>query len=348
MKHPILFLLALAALLPGCGKKGPLVLSPEILPPAAEGLELRQVGNQVELSWRYPALLADGETPLQPAQVRGAAVYHLDKPFVAETFEKKSRLLARPKAADLSSDGQRVSFAVAFKAKDLRGREHAFAVAYHYGRSRSPLSAVQKIATRIAPEAVRGLTLARQGKVVVLRWSRPLVDSEGQPLSDLLGYRVSRRILEPGREPGPFAPLTDKPVRGEYYEDADTGRDGDYEYRVAALLDRRIESAPSAAAGTRVEDTFPPDIPGNLVAFTASDHVFLTWEAVRDRDFDHYIVLRKGERDEDFVVLADAVAENFYRDRQVAKGREYAYAVAAVDRKGNRSETGRPARHKFE
>lgn len=348
MKNTFLLMPALALLLSGCGKKGPLVLAPEILPPAPAQLELRQVGSRVELAWSYPALLADNKTPLDPAQVRGAWVYHLDKPFAPGVFEKKSRLLAKPKAAELLAAGDRILFAVAFKPRDLRGREQAFAVAYQYGRSRSPLSAVEKIATRMPPAAASGLKLERQGKVVVLRWSRPQADVEGQPLADLLGYRVSRRIAEPGREPGPFAPLNAKPVPGEYYEDADTGRDGEYEYRVAALLDKRVESAPSAPVRTSIEDTFPPDVPANLVTFTASDHVFLTWEASRDGDLDHYVVLRKGARDEDFAVLADKVTENHYRDRTAARGREYAYAVAAVDRKGNRSEPGRPSRHKFE
>ena len=43
-----------------------------------------------------------------------------------------------------------------------------------------------------------------------------------------------------------------------------------------------------------------------------------------------------------------AVAENFFRDLQVAKGQTYIYAIAAVDNKGNESEPSRHARQQFE
>jgi fibronectin type 3 domain-containing protein len=42
------------------------------------------------------------------------------------------------------------------------------------------------------------------------------------------------------------------------------------------------------------------------------------------------------------------VTDNFYRDRQVAKGQMYAYTVVAVDKKGNESEPSRAVRQFFE
>lgn len=349
MKKQFLFLSAIVVLLSGCGKKGPLLLEPEKLPPAVTRLELRQIGHEVELSWRYPALLSDKQTPLQAGQVRGIAVYHLAKPFAPGTFEKKSELLARPKAAELSARGEVHVYAAVFKAKQLQDREHAFAVAYQYGRARSVLSAVEKIATRIPPEPVHDVKIGREGKVVVLSWSRPQVDTEGRPLPALLGYRVYRRITAgPGKAAGVFVRVNAKPAKGESFQDDDTGSDGDYEYRVAGLLEEHIESAPSAAVKLRIDDTFPPDVPANLVTFTAKDHIFLTWETVRDRDLDHYVVYRRSAREDEMKVLEPSVKENFFRDRQAAKGQVYAYAVAAVDRKGNASEPCRPVRHKFE
>ncbi len=356
MKKQILFLSAATVLLWSCGKKGPLVLEPELLPPAPTGLELRQIGHEIELSWKYPALLSDQQTPLQPSQVRSVGVYHLAKPFSPDSFEKKSELLARPKAEEISACGDTRTFAIPFKARMLKEKEHAFAVAYYYGRTRSPLGAVKKIATLPPPEALRSLKIGHEGKVVVLKWDPPRVDSEGQPLPALLGYRVYRRISAavpaiqgaPAKDAGGFVPVSDKPVRGEYFEDRDTGMDGDYEYRVSSLLAERIESAPSAIVKISVHDAYPPDVPANLVTFTAGDHIFLSWEAVRDLDLDHYVIYRRPFTEREFKILEASVAENFYRDRQVVKGQEYMYAVAAVDRKGNESDRGRPAYHKFE
>ena len=48
--------------------------------------------------------------------------------------------------------------------------------------------------------------------------------------------------------------------------------------RFPCRLDERVESAPSNTAKIKVLDTFPPDVPVNLVIFTAKDQIFLTWE----------------------------------------------------------------------
>jgi predicted small lipoprotein YifL len=348
MKNTTIILAAALLLLPACGKKGPLVLEPEKLPPPVTGLGLRQVGHEIELSWKYPALLSDGKTPLLAAQVRSVAIHHLAKPFSPVAFEKKSELLVRFKPAELSSrpDGF-FAGAVPFKAKLLKDKEHAFAVSFQYGRSRSALSSVEKITTRTPPAPVRDLKAGREGKIVILSWSRPQADSEGQPLAALAGYRVYRRILA-GKDPGAFVRINTTAVPGEYYQDRDTGSDGEYEYQVASLLEERIESVPSNMARLRIQDTFPPDMPTNLVTFMARDHVFLTWEAVRDRDLHHYVVYRKAPKQEDFKILDAAVGDNFFRDRQVTKGQAYVYAVAAVDDKGNESEPSRPVRQLFE
>lgn len=362
MKTPILCLTLAAVLLWGCGKKGPLVLEPQKLPPAVEKLELRQIGSGIELSWKYPALQADGKTPWQAELLRNVYVHHLAKPSAADTFLKRSEVLAKPRGGDvrLRPDGVAV-YSVSLPDKLLQDREHAFAVGYTIGRTRSALSAIQKITTRTPPKPISDLKIGRQGKVVILDWSRPQVDSAGRPLPALAGYRVYRRIQpavaeakgapEPAAAaplPGAFAALTAKAVPGEHFEDNDTGVDGEYEYAVATVLDERSESAPSNAARVHVVDTYPPDVPASLVAFSAKDHVFLTWEAVADRDLDHYVVYRRLADEEDFKILDAAVRENLYRDRRAAKGRQYAYAVAAVDRKGNESEASRPALHKYE
>jgi len=348
MKKNIVTLLAIILAFAGCGKKGPLVLEPEKIPLAVTDLQLHQVGTQIELGWKFPTQLSDKKTPLQPDQIRGIAVYHLAKPFNPETFSKKSEILARPKASELQrrADGA-FAYGLPFKAKMLKDKEHSFALTYQYGRSHSALSAIEKITTRTPPEPVRDLKVSREGKVVILKWSRPQADSEGQPLQKLAGYTVYRRIQQ-GKNTGAFAAINEKPVQGEYYEDHDTGTDGDYEYQVASLLDEHSESAPSAAVKLKILDTFAPDIPANLVAFSARDHVFLTWEAVHDRDLGHYNVYRKSSKEEDFKLLDAAVTDNFYRDRQVVRGQMYIYIVVAVDKKGNESEPSRAVRQLFE
>jgi len=357
MKKKIAILSALVMIGSGCGKKGPLILEPEKLPTPVEALNLRQVGSQIELRWKFPALLSDSQTPLPAAQIRGVAIHGMSRPFAPGTFEKKSELLARPKFSELASLGEGTyTYSLPFKAKLLMDKEHAFALTYQLGRIKSALSEVKKITTRIPPAPVQDLKAGREGKIVVLSWSRPQAFSEGEGVPPITGYKVYRRVIAStqgekgvqGRGAGAFAQVNAGAVSGEYYRDLDTGADGEYEYHVASLLAESIESAPSNMVSLRIEDTFPPETPANLVAFTAKDHVFLTWEAVPDKDLDHYVVFRMSAKEKDFTVLAAAVGENFYRDRQAAKGETYTYAVAAVDRKGNESEPSRPVRQLFQ
>ena len=139
-----------------------------------------------------------------------------------------------------------------------------------------------------------------------------------------------------------------KPLQREIFEDSDSSQDGEYSYTVTTLLAERIESDFSNPATIGIRDTFPPDTPGNLVTFTGADHVFLSWEPVKDADLSHYRVYRKAPGGDAFQLLADQIQDPFFKDTTAVKGTTYAYSVSAVDRKGNESELSKPAQHKFE
>ncbi|MBE0664950.1 MAG: hypothetical protein IH584_03940, partial [Candidatus Aminicenantes bacterium] len=235
MKKNIMKLLTLILLFSYCGKKGPLVLEPEKLPLAVVSLQVRQIGNQIELSWKFPALLSDKKSPFQLILCRGVTIYHAAKPIIPEAFLKKSDQLAKPKISEIADRGDGTySYALPFKAKLLKDREHSFALSYQYGRSRSALGSIAKITTHTPPRAIQDLKFGREGKVVVLNWSRPQTDSEDQPLGTLAGYTVYRRINQ-GKNQGVFRAINSKTVAGEYYEDYDTGTDGEYEYQVTCI-----------------------------------------------------------------------------------------------------------------
>jgi hypothetical protein len=201
--------------------------------------------------------------------------------------------------------------------------------------------------TLITPPPVQDLKVSRQDKNVVLNWSKPAVQDKEQSVMPISGYHVYRRINGINSEPD-FRLISSASVSNEFFHDPDTGTDGEYEYQVSCRLGERVESAPSNAVKVKVQDTFPPDIPGNLVIFTAKDQIFLTWETVPDIDLAHYRVYRKSSKKEDFELLADAVTDNFYRDKQVQKGQLYIYAISAADKKGNESELSRSLQQLFE
>jgi len=103
-------------------------------------------------------------------------------------------------------------------------------------------------------------------------------------------------------------------------------------FQVATNLDE-----PTMRGASSPRKVVMRQLPANLVAFKAKDHVFITWEKVKDADLSHYVVYRKSPKDETFKSIADKVTDNAFKDTQVKEGGDYLYYVTAVDAKGNES-----------
>ena len=107
-----------------------------------------------------------------------------------------------------------------------------------------------------------------------------------------------------------------------------------------------VASAPSAPVVVDTRDVFPPAVPKGLVAtYSEATHsVDLSWAPDLEPDLAGYVVERsrmpedvsQGEAAH-WTRLAEGVAVPGYSDAQVQPGREYRYAVRAVDRHGNTS-----------
>jgi predicted small lipoprotein YifL len=352
MRNKIIILFLLLLIFPGCGKKGPLVLEPENVPPAVENFQIRQIGSQIELVWKFPELPTDKKGPFEITWVSKVYVYHaILKPEEApspDIFIKKAELLGKLKTSEIKGLGQNShSYRFSFKNKDLQGKTHGFTLIYFYGRKKSLSTPLQTLKTLLTPPPVQDLQVSRQGKVVMLNWSKPLVQDKERTIMPISGYQVYRKTSGVNGE-ADFRPIGSEKVINEFFYDLDSGTDGEYEYQVSCRLAERIESASSNTVKIKVLDTFPPDIPGNLVIFTAKDQIFLTWETVPDADLAFYRLYRKFTEKEDFKLLADEVTDNFFRDKQVAHGKLYIYAISAIDKKGNESEFSRPVQQLFE
>ena len=107
-----------------------------------------------------------------------------------------------------------------------------------------------------------------------------------------------------------------------------------------------VASAPSAPVMVDTQDVFPPAVPKGLVAtYSETTHsVDLSWAPDMEPDLAGYVVERslipEGTSQGDaspWTRLAEGVAVPGYSDAQVKPGREYRYAVRAVDRHGNTS-----------
>ena len=101
-KRIIIFLLLIIPLF-CCGKKGPLRLEPELVPKAAEKLQLFQIGNNFKLEWDFPQALADKKrTELEIAKIKKIYIYYSNKEILGGKFRKKSTLLKKLKMEDLT------------------------------------------------------------------------------------------------------------------------------------------------------------------------------------------------------------------------------------------------------
>jgi hypothetical protein len=110
-----------------------------------------------------------------------------------------------------------------------------------------------------------------------------------------------------------------------------------------------LRSAEQSTAPNRASiDVPPPKIPPtpqNLVALPASCSVRLQWDAVSDDPLMAYEVYRAGAGSDDFrPVTPEPVRTTELADSSVEVGKEYAYTVRAVSRRGARSESSAPLR----
>lgn len=260
---------------------------------------------------------------------------------------------------------------IPFEIKDLTAKSHFLAIRYFYGKKKSPISKVVSMVTLTPINPIDGLNVTIENKLIKLVWNKPQVDAAGVPVANIAGYRIFKKVIptktepkaktaetgeteeptatepEPEEEEPEFKRINISQVLTEYYEDFDTGRDGEYQYYVTAAISGEVESAPSAVVSVNVTDVFPPEIPGNLVGFRASDHMFLTWRAVPDTDISHYRLYRKTSEDAEYELLADNITTTQHKDMNVQKGTLYFYVVTAVDDKGNESEYSQGVKEMF-
>jgi fibronectin type 3 domain-containing protein len=83
-------------------------------------------------------------------------------------------------------------------------------------------------------------------------------------------------------------------------------------------------------------DTFPPAVPSGLNAIIATSHIELVWDRNTESDLALYRLYR-GVAGGSLERLADIPDAPSYSDMKVESGKQYRYAVSAVDRLGNES-----------
>jgi hypothetical protein len=343
MIKKVLFLCLAVLFLLNCGKKGPLKLEPEKNPGKIFQFTIEQIGSKIKLEWSFPRLLLDKKTTMDMNQVKKIRIFHSEKKIPPKKFRKKSSVILKTNIQNVQKKNQSYWVEIPFKTKNLHKKTHYFALRYTLNRKKSPLSPIQTIQTMIPIQPIKDLSLTKENKIIKLKWSKPILNISKKPVAYIRGYKIYRKV--PGRKY--FEVLNREDVLQEYYEDADTGLDGDYFYYVSSIYSQNIQSDPSNTVSVVIKDIFPPDPPANLVAFRAEDSIFLTWESVKDRDFSYYKIFRKSTTEGEFKILVKKVSNNYFKDKNVNRGTLYSYFVTAVDNKGNESKNSNRVQERF-
>ena len=339
-------LLALAAVLAGCGMPGaPLPPSLHLPDPIAD-LTATRTGDQVELNWTMTKkdtdkLLLKGSVPVRVCRKEdGDSVCsqagELNLPPGGEGSFTET--LPQPLAA---GSPRGLTYFV-----ELRNRN---------GRSAGPSNGAMVVAGR-APGAVDGFAAEVRKDGVVLRWSA------GTPET---AVRLHRRLLRAApaakTQHGPLdAPP--EPIEQNLLVEANPQNAGkaldqsihfgqSYEYEAQRVTRVKVDGAAGELDGAftqpvRVDaaDVFPPAVPAGLAAVALTSEnggppaIDLNWQPVTEADLAGYIVYRReGTSDWQRISPAHPIGEAAFHDAHVEAGHTYTYAVSAVDQSGHES-----------
>ncbi len=327
---------ALAAV--GCGVQGE-PLPPLLNVPLRAEIAGVQRGSRALLSWQMPAQTTEGQAvrpdKLGPVEVYRAALPGLRAAVSLQEFQAAAQRIAQlpPLQTQYVEElpRERAGGTLAYAVRLLN--RHGDAAGF------SNIAAIPVLAALPAPPRLRAEPTE---KAVVVEW--PAVPGaaayhlyraeEPQPDRGSPSFQLLARVPAPDS--------TTQPVR---YPDPDFAFDRRYRYFVRAVGVRgpfQAESEDSPPVAIRPEDTFPPGVPGGLVAVVTAASggapvVELTWEPNTEADLAGYAVFRGENGGAVRRLNSNLLQSPAFRDENVRAGTAYTYAVSAVDQKGNES-----------
>jgi hypothetical protein len=301
---------ALAAFLGGCGYPGePLPPSLKI-PLPVQDLRVVEFGDRLVAAFTAPALSTDGVTltVLEGAELRvgpGAKDFQLDRWLAGTTAVPIS--VSQPGAVTTSVPvASWINREVVMAVRVTGPKRHA--------SDWSNLAVIQ-----VVPPVARPANLQAKATAagVELTWQSPETR-----------FQVFRQ--GPGdKSPQPLS-TAEKPE----YTDPSAQYGKTYAYSVQAIRGT-AQSEVAAAPPITPADKFSPEAPSGLTGIAGAGSVQLAWERNLESDLKGYFVYRSVDNGP-FVKLGETDTPA-YSDATVQTGKQYRYAVSAVDQSGNES-----------
>lgn len=358
--------LALTIALTGCASvQAPLPPSLE-LPKAPTDLRALRKGNHVYLFWTLPTQTMDRQTVRHPGPTRicrgleallsacGTPVGNA--PPVKSQDQKKN--VSNPKVqasfvdtlpADLQEQNPNGTATYAVESLNLRARSAGLS-----NQVRVPLAP-----TLPAPANFRAEVTADG---VVLSWN---CEQSPNPSPNLrFTERIYRRMVDSGTD----VTLADVECSGGRFEDRTIEWQQNYEYRITGVtqvmlppgngpcprslsresggpssqcITANVEGDDSPAKKVFTNDVYPPAVPSGLQAVFSGPgqppFIDLVWAPNSDADLAGYNVYRHEPGGQPVKINSELTKTPAFRDNNVSAGKSYAYAVSAVDARGNES-----------
>ena len=372
-------LLALAILLPACGKKGDPLPAPRTIPRTIDDLTVRQRGFEVVLEMSYPKTTVAG---LPYSGLDEVVLFSMERPVPSlpvtaapsapsapsEPSEPSAPSAPAPLAVPAAPDPREFAGAAQPLVR-ISGAELASAISgdritlrfrlpepipqpaplrYFAVRAHAAGGETSDFSNRVSLRALDPLdaplefALAGRKDGVVLTWQAPAGTAGASGGSSAIAYRVYRRSAALTGYGEPIAKLNDPGARTALDSSAVYGQR--YVYAVAAVAAQAplVEGALSAEREILFEDRFAPAIPGGLTALPGEGSVRLVWAAVAEPDVAGYLVERADPGSDFHRITEASTADLEITDRGLGSGFTFRYRVAAVDRSGNLGEFSSP------
>lgn len=348
-KHRLIsaLLLIWIPLLPGCGRKGPLLPPLMKTPKSVESVSVHQRGGAAVVTWRNPTACIDG-SPLD--QLEKVDIYMAQIPpeefssgIPEDLFREKARLIETISKDALGEyfypeNPALLHFIHSFETEAINTSRFAFAMKVTGGRRKesafsSPVFLVPAPVSRPPLE----LKARTEKDGVLLSWEPPDENITGTTPALVQGYNIYKN--SPGEEK--TLRLNSSPHPETEFKDPRVEWGVTYRYRVRATVSPSSfypESDDSETIEVTPRDIFPPEPPEGLTAIAGSGFVALSWRDPQAADLEGYRVWRRKKGEGKFNVLTrESIRDSSYIDRTVENGMEYQYRVTAVDTAGNES-----------
>jgi predicted small lipoprotein YifL len=333
-----------------CGKKGPILPPIKKIPQEAEIQEVFQRGEHITIKWKNPRSYLDG-SPL--TEISKADIWIYKKPYEKEqeqvvdpkTFKKQAVLYQSIQSSDFpefietEDEGSPVfQYKIAIKPSEYGNTLFFLGIRAADKRGKkSDISKPVALRAQIAPGPPSELKAKPELKSVRLEWKIPEKNTDGSSPARVKGYNLYRFL-----DGAPFERINSDLIKDTEYEDEEIDFGEEYTYFTRSSASEEppfLESENSEKVSVIVKDTFPPQVPQELIVIAGHDRITLTWDKVQDDDLKGYKVWRRIKGEKDFALMTPgSIKENIFNDFSAEKGIDYEYCVSACDKANNESE----------